>query len=223
MMWWTRLVSALIRHFLECSAVWWMVPPHVPFFWLSIWIIVEWALDSHSDLSHSGWRTGFCPRMWYHWHKMVLYASLHFLVLSVFAHLQEKIECNETHVTHGSCLFCCFYISNDMDVVHHLAWRALPALPVSVGSHSNSLLAVFQWPANIILQSDTWGLVFHPIQTSLWWHVTQLELFGTWLRCHHLGCTFQSWPSEQMFQAGLVSIGSMSWNAGCMNFLQWFQ
>jgi hypothetical protein len=31
----------------------------------------------------------------------------------------------------------------------------------------DSFLAVFQWPANIVLQNDTSGLVFHPIQKSL--------------------------------------------------------
>jgi hypothetical protein len=51
------------------------------------------------DWSCSWWLTGFCLRMWYPWHETVLCAGFHFLVLSVFAHLQEKIEWNETHVT----------------------------------------------------------------------------------------------------------------------------
>ncbi len=91
-------------------------------------------------------------------------------------------------------------------------------LPVPVGPHGNSLLGVFQWPANIVLHSNMLDLVFHPIQKLLQWHVMWLEPFGTWLRWHHLGCTFQSWPIKWMLQAEWF----WCWLGGHTRFENWW-
>jgi hypothetical protein len=143
-----------------------MVPPHVPFFWLSIHIIAEWAVDSHLRLESFWMMHRFLSQNVISLAQNCVVCQFAFLVLSVFSHLQEKIECNETHHPQLPVAF-----TFSMTWIWFTTLMGTARLPVPVGPHGNSLLGVFQWPANIVLQSNMLDLVFHPIQKLLQWHV----------------------------------------------------
>ena len=49
-MWFTLRANALIGHYLSSMASWWMVCPIFPFFWLEIFRVAEWAVNSSSKL-----------------------------------------------------------------------------------------------------------------------------------------------------------------------------